>query len=64
MSQQRLDGRSGRSVRIGTMAQTIGTLESEVAKSKEYLDRVNSADQRMASGSLDLEGGAPGGGLR
>ena len=45
---------------LDTMAQTIGTLESEVAKSKEYLDRVNSADQRMAAGSLDLEGGAQG----
>jgi uncharacterized protein YaaN involved in tellurite resistance len=49
---------------LDTMAQTIGTLESEVAKSKEYLDRVNSADQRVASGSLDLSGGGAPGTLR
>ena len=45
---------------LDNMAQTIGTLESEVAKSKEYLDRVNRSDQRLASGSLDLESGASG----
>jgi uncharacterized protein YaaN involved in tellurite resistance len=45
---------------LDTMAQTIGTLESEVAKSKEYLDRVNQSDQRLASGSLDLETGGSG----
>jgi uncharacterized protein YaaN involved in tellurite resistance len=45
---------------LDTMAQTIGTLESEVAKSKEYLDRVNQSDQRLASGSLDLESGGSG----
>lgn len=46
---------------LNTMAQTIGTLELEVAKSREYLDRVSQADQRIQSGSLDLEGGQPGG---
>ncbi|HET9648966.1 MAG TPA: toxic anion resistance protein [Microlunatus sp.] len=45
---------------LDTMAQTIGTLEVEVAKSREYLDRVNRSDQRLASGSLDLDRGGPG----
>ncbi|WP_344804867.1 toxic anion resistance protein [Microlunatus ginsengisoli] len=49
---------------LDTMAQTIGTLESEVAKSKEYLDRVNQSDQRLASGSLDLDSGGGPGSLR
>jgi uncharacterized protein YaaN involved in tellurite resistance len=44
---------------LDTMAATIGTLETEVVKSKEYLDRVSSSDERLASGSLDLEGGSP-----
>ena len=43
----------------GHMAATIGTLETEVAKSQEYLDRVSNADQRLASGRLDIEGGTP-----
>ncbi len=46
---------------LDNMAATIGTLEAEVVKSKEYLDRVSNSDQRLASGSLDIEGGAPGG---
>jgi uncharacterized protein YaaN involved in tellurite resistance len=47
---------------LDTMAATIGTLETEVAKSREYLDRVSRQDQQLASGALDLEGsGAPGG---
>jgi hypothetical protein len=46
---------------LDSMAATIGTLESEVVKSREYLDRVSSSDQRLASGSLDLEGGSPSG---
>jgi hypothetical protein len=46
---------------LDTMAATIGTLESEVVKSREYLDRVSTQDERLAKGSLDLEGGAPGG---
>jgi uncharacterized protein YaaN involved in tellurite resistance len=45
---------------LDTMAATIGTLETEVAKSQEYLDRVSNQDQRIASGSLDLQGGTPG----
>ncbi|HYP46575.1 MAG TPA: toxic anion resistance protein [Propionibacteriaceae bacterium] len=45
---------------LDTMAATIGTLESEVVKSREYLDRVSSQDQRLAAGSLDIEGGTPG----
>jgi uncharacterized protein YaaN involved in tellurite resistance len=45
---------------LDTMAATIGTLETEVAKSQEYLDRVSNQDQRIVSGSLDLQGGTPG----
>ena len=37
------------------MAATIGTLETEVAKSRTYLDRVQRQDDRIASGSLDLD---------
>ena len=43
------------------MSTTITTLEGEVSKSREYLDRVSHADQRLASGALDLEGGSAGG---
>ena len=46
---------------LDSMQTTISTLESEVSKSREYLDRVNNTDQRLASGALDIEGGAPGG---
>ncbi|BAK36214.1 hypothetical protein MLP_32000 [Microlunatus phosphovorus NM-1] len=46
---------------LDSMQTTISTLESEVSKSREYLDRVNNADRRLASGALDIEGGAPGG---
>ncbi|HET7476514.1 MAG TPA: toxic anion resistance protein [Dermatophilaceae bacterium] len=45
---------------LDTMSATIGTLESEVVKSREYLDRVANQDQRVAAGSLDLEGPAAG----
>ncbi|MBM7797514.1 uncharacterized protein YaaN involved in tellurite resistance [Microlunatus panaciterrae] len=41
---------------LDSMAATIGTLEAEVVKSREYLDRVSSTDQRVVTGSLDLEG--------
>ncbi|HAM44772.1 MAG TPA: toxic anion resistance protein [Propionibacteriaceae bacterium] len=34
---------------LDTMSATIGTLETEVAKSKEYLDRVSQQDSRSAS---------------
>jgi uncharacterized protein YaaN involved in tellurite resistance len=49
---------------LDTMAATIGTLESEVVKSRDYLDRARRQDQQLTSGALDLEGGAPGGGVR
>jgi uncharacterized protein YaaN involved in tellurite resistance len=49
---------------LDTMAATIGTLEAEVIKSREYLDRVRRQDHQLASGALDLEGGATPGGLR
>jgi uncharacterized protein YaaN involved in tellurite resistance len=39
---------------LDTMAATIGTLETEVAKSQDYLERVAKHDQRVSSGSLDL----------
>jgi uncharacterized protein YaaN involved in tellurite resistance len=39
---------------LDTMAATIGTLESEVTKSREYLDRVNRQDNQLATGALDL----------
>jgi len=46
---------------LDSMATTITTLETEVDKSREYLDRVSNADQRLASGALDIEGGRPSG---
>jgi len=42
---------------LDTMATTIGTLETEVEKSREYLDRVSKRDERVASGSLDIGDG-------
>ncbi len=39
---------------LDSMAATIGTLENEVAKSREYLERVSRHDERVAGGSLDL----------
>ena len=39
---------------LDNMAATIGTLETEVAKSRTYLDRVQRQDQRVISGSLDI----------
>jgi uncharacterized protein YaaN involved in tellurite resistance len=42
---------------LDTMAATIGTLENEVGKAHEYLDRVSVHDERVASGSLDLGAG-------
>ena len=41
---------------LDSMSQTIGVLENEVTKSKEYLDRVQAHDARNASGELDLTG--------
>jgi uncharacterized protein YaaN involved in tellurite resistance len=49
---------------LDTMAATIGTLESEVVKSRDYLDRARRQDQQFTSGALDLDDGAPGGGVR
>ncbi|HET6295278.1 MAG TPA: toxic anion resistance protein [Kribbella sp.] len=39
---------------LDNMAATIGTLETEVTKSRSYLDRVAQQDQRVVQGSLDL----------
>lgn len=39
---------------LDSMAATIGTLESEVTKSRSYLDRVSQQDQRVVQGTLDL----------
>lgn len=39
---------------LDNMAATIGTLETEVSKSREYLERVERQDHRVAHGSLDL----------
>jgi uncharacterized protein YaaN involved in tellurite resistance len=39
---------------LDSMAATIGTLETEVTKSREYLERVRRQDERVAAGSLDL----------
>jgi uncharacterized protein YaaN involved in tellurite resistance len=39
---------------LDTMATTIGTLETEVSKSRDYLERVQKRDERIASGSLDI----------
>jgi len=39
---------------LDTMAATIGTLESEVTKSRSYLDRVSQQDQQVVQGTLDL----------
>ncbi|CAB4700952.1 MAG: toxic anion resistance protein [Actinobacteria bacterium] len=41
---------------LDNMAATIGVLETEVEKSREYLDRVKAHDDRNATGSLDLGG--------
>ena len=39
---------------LDSMAATIGTLETEVGKSRSYLERVSHQDPRVAHGSLDL----------
>ena len=44
---------------LDNMAATIGTLETEVGKSREYLDRVQRQSPQVTRGSLDL-GNAPG----
>ncbi|MDF8264470.1 toxic anion resistance protein [Luteipulveratus flavus] len=40
---------------LDSMAATIGTLETEVTKSRGYLDRVSQQNQQVAHGSLDLD---------
>jgi uncharacterized protein YaaN involved in tellurite resistance len=40
---------------LDSMAATIGTLETEVTKSRSYLERVAQQDQRVVHGSLDLD---------
>ncbi|MDZ5622986.1 toxic anion resistance protein [Nocardioides bizhenqiangii] len=39
---------------LDTMSTTIGVLETEVEKSKSYLERVQKHDQRNAAGTLDI----------
>jgi len=39
---------------LDNMSTTIGVLETEVEKSKDYLDRVRQHDARNASGALDI----------
>jgi uncharacterized protein YaaN involved in tellurite resistance len=39
---------------LDTMAATIGTLETEVDKSQQYLERVKRQDERVVRGSLDI----------
>ncbi|MEJ2578882.1 MAG: toxic anion resistance protein [Kineosporiaceae bacterium] len=39
---------------LDNMAATIGTLEGEVVKSKDYLDRANRQNPQVSAGSLDL----------
>jgi uncharacterized protein YaaN involved in tellurite resistance len=41
---------------LDNMAATIGTLETEVSKSREYLERVEHQDPKVTHGSLDLDG--------
>jgi len=41
---------------LDNMASTIGTLEGEVGKSREYLDRVQRQNPQVTRGSLDLGG--------
>jgi len=41
---------------LDNMAATIGTLETEVGKSREYLDRVERQNPQVTRGSLDLGG--------
>jgi uncharacterized protein YaaN involved in tellurite resistance len=41
---------------LDSMATTIGVLETEVEKSKSYLERVQQHDRRNAAGTLDITG--------
>ena len=50
---------------LDSMQATITTLEGEVVKSRDYLDRVSRHDQQLATGALDLDdGGTPRANLR
>ena len=40
---------------VREMAATIGTLETEVTKSRAYLDRVSQQNQQVVHGSLELD---------
>jgi uncharacterized protein YaaN involved in tellurite resistance len=40
---------------LDSMAATIGTLETEVTKSRTYLERVQQRDDRVVHGALDLD---------
>ena len=44
---------------LDNMSATIGVLENEVTKSREYLDRVSRSDQRLASGQPGHRGRHP-----
>lgn len=46
---------------LDSMAVTIGTLETEVSKSREYLERVDRQDPKVTHGSLDLDGASDAG---
>jgi hypothetical protein len=39
---------------LDSMAATIGTLETEVAKSQAYLERANRVNPQVQAGVLDL----------
>ena len=49
---------------LDSMATTITTLEHEVVKSRDYLERVQRQDHQLASGALDLQSGDMPGGVR
>ncbi|HEY8882921.1 MAG TPA: toxic anion resistance protein [Dermatophilaceae bacterium] len=46
---------------LDNMAATIGSLETEVSKSREYLERVERQDPKVTHGSLDLDGASDAG---
>jgi len=39
---------------LDSMATTVGVLQNEVAKSRQYLDRARATETRQGSGVLDL----------
>src|SRR5664279_60091 len=46
---------------LENMAATIGTLQTEVSKSREYLERVERQDPKVTHGPLDLDGASDAG---